>query len=146
MQCFSRNEKSKFFLISKFTYLLFSHPAHKSKTGTANNSKPPSPIIMIGQSVTKSSSQIIFIMLFLGKFYALLCILPASANCTKMLGQYHFAEPNRSMFWLVFIQLRAGAWVPRHPKKHRMAKRSASPSPRHNCINLCYKNLLDLEY
>jgi hypothetical protein len=49
---------------------------------------------MIGQSETKSSSQIIFIMLFFGKFYALLCILPASANCTKMLGQNHFAEPN----------------------------------------------------
>jgi hypothetical protein len=62
-------EPAKMFLTSKFSYLPFSNPTHKNKTGTANrlettNSKPPGPIIMIGQSQTGSGSQIIFITLF----------------------------------------------------------------------------------
>jgi len=49
-------------LTSKFSYLLFSNPTHKTKTGTANrwestNSNLPRPIIMNGQSETGSSSQ-----------------------------------------------------------------------------------------
>jgi hypothetical protein len=52
----------KIFLTSKFSYLLFSNPIHKTKTGTANrwettNSNLPRPIIMIGQSETGSSIQ-----------------------------------------------------------------------------------------
>jgi hypothetical protein len=50
---------------------------------------------MIGQLETGSSSQIIFITLFFGRCQALLCLLPASANYAKMLGQNHFAELNQ---------------------------------------------------
>ncbi len=51
--------KKKF--TSKFSYLFISKLTHKTKTGTANrwetaNSKPPRPIIMIGQSKTGSTS------------------------------------------------------------------------------------------
>jgi hypothetical protein len=52
----------KIILTSKSSYLLFSNPTHKLKlkSGTANrwetiNSKPPGPIIMIGQSETGSN-------------------------------------------------------------------------------------------
>jgi hypothetical protein len=45
---------------------------------------------MIGQSETGSSSQIISIILFSGRCQALLCLLPASANCAKMLVQSHY--------------------------------------------------------
>jgi hypothetical protein len=60
---------AKIFLTSKFSYLLFSNPTHKTKSGTANrwettNSNPPGLIIMIGKSETRSNSQIIFITLF----------------------------------------------------------------------------------
>jgi hypothetical protein len=59
--------KKKF--TSEFSYLLFCNPTHKTETGTPNswgttNSKPPEPIIAMGQSETLSSSQIIFITLF----------------------------------------------------------------------------------
>jgi hypothetical protein len=50
------------------SYFLCSNPAHKTETGTANrwgttNSKPHGPIIMMGQSKTLSSSQMMFIIL-----------------------------------------------------------------------------------
>jgi hypothetical protein len=59
-------EPAKIFFTSKFSYLLFSNPTHKTETGTTNwsgttNSKPPGSIIMIGQSETLSTSQIICI-------------------------------------------------------------------------------------
>jgi hypothetical protein len=62
----------KMFLTSKSSYLLFSNLTHKTQNWTANrwettNSKPPRPIIMIGRSVTGSSSQIIFVTLFSGR-------------------------------------------------------------------------------
>jgi len=87
-------DPAKIFLTSKFSYLLFSNPTHKTKSGTANrrettNSKSPRPIIMFGLSETESNSQILSIMC-----QALLCLLPHSANYAKMLGQNHFAEPN----------------------------------------------------
>jgi hypothetical protein len=46
-----------------------STPTHKTEIGTANrseitNSKPLGPIIMMGQSETLSTSQIMFITLF----------------------------------------------------------------------------------
>ncbi len=63
----------KIFLTSKFKSFTFSNPAHKTKTGTANrweytSSKPPGPIIMIGQSETGSSNHIIVIKLFSGRY------------------------------------------------------------------------------
>ncbi len=53
------------------------------------------PIIKISQLESGISSQIIFITLFFGKCWALLCLSPASAaNCAKMLGQNHFGKLN----------------------------------------------------
>ncbi len=57
---------------SSFSYLLFCNPTHKTETGTANrwgdyplgNSKPVGPIILIDQSETLSTIQIMFITLF----------------------------------------------------------------------------------
>jgi hypothetical protein len=65
-------DPAKIFLVSKFSYLLFSNPIYETKTGTTNrwettNSKPPQPITMIGWSETRSSSQIIFVTLFSGR-------------------------------------------------------------------------------
>ncbi len=59
----------KTFLTSKFSYLLFCNPTYKTETGTAyrwgtSNSKPHGPIIMMDQSETVISSQIIFDTVF----------------------------------------------------------------------------------
>ncbi len=67
-QCSAWNPTQIFFS-SKFSYLILCNPTHISEIGIANrcgttNSEPPGPIIMIGQSETLSSSQIIFITLF----------------------------------------------------------------------------------
>jgi len=64
-------DPAKVFFLSEFSYLLFCNPTHKTKTGTANrweatSSKPPGPVIMMGQSESVSTSQIIFITLFFG--------------------------------------------------------------------------------
>jgi hypothetical protein len=48
----------------------------------------------LDQSETGSSSQIISVTLFSGRYEALLCLLPASANRAKMLSKDHFDEPN----------------------------------------------------
>jgi hypothetical protein len=63
---------AKMFLISKFGYVSFPNPIHKTKIGIANrwgddytNCEPLGPVISIGQSETGNSSQIIFITLFL---------------------------------------------------------------------------------
>jgi len=57
------------FLTSKVTYFL-RDSTHKTEAGTANrweitNSKPPVPNIMIDESETGSSSQIIFVTIFM---------------------------------------------------------------------------------
>jgi hypothetical protein len=67
-------------------YLLFSNPAHKTKTGTANrwettNSNPPR------ESNYLANQQEVF-----GFFCAF--HQPPQINFAKMLGQNHFAEPN----------------------------------------------------
>jgi len=86
---------------SHFSYLLFSNPTHKTKIGTANmweiiSCKTPGAVIMIGQSETGRSTQLILILLFSIRCEALLCCVPpALANVLKkMLGQIHFIEPN----------------------------------------------------
>jgi len=68
---FGENSLSAKFFTSKFCYLLFYNPTHKTETGTAINkwgtinSKPPGPIVMMGHSSeTLSTSLIIFITLF----------------------------------------------------------------------------------
>jgi hypothetical protein len=57
---------AKIFFTSKFSYLLFCNPSHKSETGIANrwgtsNIKPPEPIIMMGRSESLSCSEIILL-------------------------------------------------------------------------------------
>jgi hypothetical protein len=54
---------------SSVIYSFFFNPTHKTESGIANrceitNSKPPGPIIMMGQSETLTSNQIIFVTLF----------------------------------------------------------------------------------
>jgi hypothetical protein len=61
-------DRGKIFFTSKFSYLIFCNPTHKTETGTANrwgttNSKLPVPIIMMAQSETLISSQVIFVTL-----------------------------------------------------------------------------------
>jgi len=56
--------------------------------------QPTGPIIMIGQSEILSSSQIQFITLFSASPTVVLCLLPAASNCTIMLSQNYFPEPN----------------------------------------------------
>jgi len=62
-------DPAKIYFTSKFSYVLFCDPTHKTEIRTARrgataNSKPPGPIIMMGQSETLSSRLIIFITLF----------------------------------------------------------------------------------
>ncbi len=85
----------RYFSHSSFSYLPFSNPTHKTKTGTANrwestNTKPPEPIIIIGQSKTGSSSQIIFICTLLSRSQALQCLSLASAQSSKYAGPKPF--------------------------------------------------------
>ncbi len=74
---------------SHFSYLLFSNPTHKTKIGTANmweitSCKTPGAVIMIGQSETGRSTQLILILLFSIRCEALLCCVPpALANVLK---------------------------------------------------------------
>jgi hypothetical protein len=59
----------KMFFTSKFRYLIFGNPTHKTETGTANrwggvtNSKPPVLITIMGQLETLSSNQVMSIAL-----------------------------------------------------------------------------------
>jgi len=99
-------DDAKIFLTSEFSFLLFSNPTYKTKTGTAyrwetTNSKPPGPIRVLGQSETGSSS------LLHNREESSLAGLGFAVPFTrlsklaKMLGQNHFAQPN----WHVFIFL-----------------------------------------
>jgi hypothetical protein len=59
----------KYFPHPSWGLILFCNPTQKTETRTANrlgttNSKPPGPIIMMDQSETPTTSQIIFIRLF----------------------------------------------------------------------------------
>jgi hypothetical protein len=79
----------KYFSHPSFNYLLFCNSAHKTKIRTANrwettNSKPPEPIIVIGQSKTWITSQIIFIALFFRRCTAVLRLLPASQQTEQI--------------------------------------------------------------
>jgi hypothetical protein len=58
------------------------------------NSKPTGTIIMMSQSETLSSSQIIFITLFSAGSQPLLNLLLATASCAMTLSRNHFPEPN----------------------------------------------------
>jgi hypothetical protein len=99
---------AKLFFTSKFNYLIFCNPTHKTETGIANrwgttNSEPPAPIIMIGQSKTLSGSHIIFITLFCAgahpccAFYQPQQILQCCWAKTGFLSE-------TGRFWLLFIE------------------------------------------
>jgi hypothetical protein len=95
-------------IISHIQVFFFSNPTHQTKIGTANmwkttNSKPHGPVIMIGQSKTRSNNHIVFIFLFFRRCYALLCILPTLANCAKCWAKTIMMN-QISMFWFFFIQ------------------------------------------
>jgi hypothetical protein len=81
---------AKIIFTSKFSYLLFCNPSHKSETGIANrwgtsNSEPPGPIIMMGRSETLTSIEIILLHT---------CVL--LAQLLGLVSHYkmcHYAEP-----------------------------------------------------
>jgi hypothetical protein len=90
-QCKSIATSAQYVILEKY----FSHPSlviqffgtppmrlflSDWKEMQTTNSDPPGPIIMIGQSKTGSSNEIILITLFSRSCTALLCFLPASAN------------------------------------------------------------------
>jgi hypothetical protein len=88
---------------SKFSYLLFCNPTHKTETGTTTrwgttNSKPPRRIIMMGQSETLSSSRIIFITLLFLQVYSVGTLFnqpPQSVHFCR--SKTHFPELNRQV-------------------------------------------------
>ncbi len=97
----------KIFFTSKFCYVLFCNPTHKTQTGTANgwgttNSKPPGPIIYAApMRNTELQLDHIYYTTFLGAKH---CALhQPRATCTIMLRQNHFPEPNRHV--LDFLHL-----------------------------------------
>jgi hypothetical protein len=88
-------------LTSKFSYLFISKLTHKTKTGTANrwetaNSKPPRPIIMIGQSKTGSTSQIIFVTLFFQQLLGFSVLITNLGKLQVKLACFEFLQPNLS--------------------------------------------------
>ncbi len=82
---------AKIFFTSKFSYVPFCNPTHKTETGTANrwgttNSKP----------ANRNTEQLghIYYTLFC-RCRALQRFLPATATRAIMWSQNHFTEPNR---------------------------------------------------
>jgi hypothetical protein len=54
---------------------------------------------MIGQSENREQQPDYIYHTLLSQLQSFACcLLPALANCAKMLGQNHFAEPNRDVF------------------------------------------------
>ncbi len=105
---------------SKSSYVLLRNPTDKTETRTGNrrgtnNSKPPGPIIMMRQLETLSSSQIIFITLFLAgaqrccTFYQLQQPAQLCRAKTIFLSQI-------SIRWIFFIQIYCGG---SHTEHHR---------------------------
>jgi hypothetical protein len=86
---------------SKFSYLLFCNPTHKTETGilnrwgTTTNRQPPGPIIMILQSETLRSSQIIFVTLFCSVAQRCCAFHQPRQTFAIMLSQNAFPELNR---------------------------------------------------
>jgi hypothetical protein len=66
----------KIFLTSKFSYLLFSNPTHKTKTGTGNWLEITILTHLDQSNYLNAQHQVL----------ALLCIWPVSANCAKLLA------------------------------------------------------------
>jgi len=112
----------KYFPHPSWGIILFCNPTHKTETRTANrwgttNSKPPGPIIMMGQSQTPTTSQIVFIRLFSVRAQCCCVFLPA----TVKLRNYAEPKPFWTIFmsetgiiWLFFIQLYRVGLHPKH--------------------------------
>ncbi len=88
------------------SYLLFLIPPVrlKKEVGTTNG-KQPWPIIMIGQSKTGRSSQIIFIILFSSRCTSLMHLLLPSAKWANLQGKNHFSKPNLHIFTFLHLIL-----------------------------------------
>ncbi len=109
----------KIFFTSKFCYVLFCNPTHKTETRTANrwgttNSKPPGPIIMMRQSETLSCSWIIFITLFFQVQSAAVPFTSYGQPAPLCCEQNHFPEPNRHVldFLHLILLCRVTYWAP----------------------------------
>jgi hypothetical protein len=91
----------------RFSYLLYFNSTNKTETASTwetTNSKPPGPIVMIGQSETGSSNQIIFITLFSSSCTALLCLFPTLASVQTCRGKTILLS-QAGMFRFFFIEL-----------------------------------------
>jgi hypothetical protein len=84
--------------------------------GGTTNSKPPGPIIMMAQSQTSSTSQIIFITLFSAGAQSCCAFYQLPQTLQQLCwAKTHFPEPNRHLFWHFFIQL---YWAGSHTGHH----------------------------
>ncbi len=103
-------DPAKIFLTSKFSYLLFSNSTHKTKTETAHRS---GRILILTNHLDRplwfaNQKQGPTVLWSYHIYKALLCLLPASASCEKMLSWNHFAEPNQHV--LTFLRTISFAW------------------------------------
>ncbi len=109
------------FHTSKFSYLFFQTPPLKQKRGLQIGGR-----LLIAKHLdqslwfrydwairnTEQQSDHIYFTLWACVCQALLCPLPASANCALLLGWNHFAEPNRHVYFSSSnFNLQVTCWV-----------------------------------
>ncbi len=108
----------KYFSHPSLVVYFFATPTHKTESGTANiwgstNSKPPGPIIMMGQSETLSSCHIIFITLF-SVGVQCYCTFYQPLQAVKLYWAKTIFLSQTGMFWIFFIQFyRSGSHTER---------------------------------
>ncbi len=93
-------DPAKIYFRSKLSYVLFCNSTHETGTWIANrwetsNSKPPGPIIVMGQSETLSQQLDHIHYTLFCRCTALLGLLPATATCTNKQSRNQFPDPNR---------------------------------------------------
>jgi hypothetical protein len=108
-------DAAKIFFTSKFSYLLFCNPTHQTETGTANrwgttSSKPPGPIIMMGESETVTRSQIIYITLF----SVVCCAFYTPPHTVQLCWAKTVFLSQTSTFWVFFIEFYCVGWHIEH--------------------------------
>jgi hypothetical protein len=102
----------------KFSYKFCLQTHHKTETGAANgcgttNSKPPGPIIMMGQWEALSSSQVHIYYTLFSRWTTLLLTLPATANCVM--------QPFFLRAWVAtLVHVCCTHQVPRDSESHRV--------------------------
>ncbi len=99
----------KLFFTSKFSYFIFCNPTHETETGTANrwgttNSKLPGPIIMMAQSETLISSQILFVTLVSAGAQSCCAFYQTPQTVQLLLSQNHFRESNQQVSYFHLFQ------------------------------------------